>query len=119
MEKTKTEFKGEYLGGHAAFPQAVYIRLQLEENVLRIHGLNLDIPYKAITEIKNVTKQKIDTDRVLLLGILGALWKKEELYLVLTYADSSNMSQSMVFKIYELNEAQPAIYAKVVAAKTN
>ena len=114
----KEKFKGEYLGGHSAFPKKRDVHIILEEEALTIPELALKIPYRDIISIENMTKEKISAARVLLLGIVGALWKKEQLFMVLKYHDSTlNAEQSMVFKMDKIEEAQRAIYNRMVAAK--
>lgn len=114
----KLEFKGEYLGGHSAFPKKHDVKLILETENLLIKELGLSIPYKEIMTLENATKDKISAKRVILLGIVGALWKKEELYMLLTYHDSTiNAEQNMVFKMDKIGDAQPAIYMRIAQAR--
>lgn len=117
-KEQKIEFKGEYLGGHSAFPKKRDVHLILEPQNLLVKELGLTIPYREIESIENMTKDKISAKRVLLLGVVGALWKKEELYMVLTYQDKViNAEQEMVFKMEKINDAQPAIYMRMAEAK--
>jgi hypothetical protein len=112
------EFIGEYLGGHPAFPKKSNVHLILEAQNLVVHELGLSIPYRNIKRIENMTKDKITATRVLLLGIVGALWKKEQLYMVLTYRDkAAGNDLSMVFKMEKIEKVQPLIYQKMVNAR--
>ena len=38
--------------------------------------ITMDIPYKAIISIESADETKIEAMRVVLLGVIGALWKK-------------------------------------------
>jgi hypothetical protein len=114
----RIEFAGEYLGGHPAFPtkRDVYLRVGVQNLV--IPELRLSIPYQNIKRIENMTKDRITTTRVFFLGVVGALWKKEQLYMVLTYRDKASRSNlSMVFRMNKIEEVQPLIYQKVINAK--
>jgi len=114
------EFKGEYLGGHTAYPKKKDVKLVLEPQSLAIRELGLNLAYKDISSIENMTKEKMSAKRVILLGVVGALWKKEELYMVLTYNDPViKADQSMIFKMEKLDEAQPAIYQRIAAARAS
>ena len=55
---------------------------------------------------------------MILLGVVGALWKKEQLYMVLTYEDKViKADQSMVFKMDKIGEAQPLIYQRIAQTR--
>lgn len=113
------EFAGEYLGGHPAFPKKSRVHLSLEEQDLVISEMEVSIPYRNIKRIESMTKEKITAARVLFLGIVGALWKKEQLYMVLTYKDGASRSNiSMIFKLDEIEKAQPSIYQRMIDAKS-
>jgi hypothetical protein len=117
-KEEKTEFKGEYLGGHSFYPKKRDVKLILEPENLVVKDMNLTIAYRDISNIENMTKDKISAKRVILLGLVGALWKKEELYMVLTYNDRvANTEQNMIFKMDKLEEAQQAIYGRLAAAR--
>jgi hypothetical protein len=116
--KEKMEFTGEYLGGHPAFPVKSNVHMMLGAENLIIDELELFVPYKNIKRIENMTKEKITATRVFLLGIVGALWKKEQLYMVLTYRDkAADNDLSMVFRMDRIEEVQPLIYQKMINAK--
>jgi hypothetical protein len=113
------EFKAEYLGGHSAFPKKKDVKLILEPDQLVIEKMGLSFPYKQIKNIENMTKDKISAKRVILLGVIGALWKKEKIYMVLTVDDPvAKKDQDMVFDVEKIEEAQPLIYQKVTMAKS-
>jgi hypothetical protein len=117
------EFRGEYFGGHPAYPKKQDVHIVLEEESLIIPELNLSLPYRSLKKIENITGEKISAARVALfgavgLGTVGALWKKEQTYMVLTYHDkeaSSNLG--LVFKVPHIEKVQPLIYKKMIEAK--
>ena len=128
-ESEVLEFKGEYLGGHVKFPDKCYIVLQLGDNILDVTYPHLkydfrareepfiSIPYEDISSIQSLPREKIDTLRVLAVGLVGVLWRKKEFYLTLTFKDDLDMNQSIVFKMEKPEKAQRAIYDKVAEAK--
>lgn len=113
------EFIGEYIGGHPAFPVNENVRLTLWAQSLEIPELGLSIPYQDIKRVGNMTKKKIAVTRIIFLGVIGALWKKEQLFMVLTYQDKvAETDLSMVFRMDKIEEVQPLIYQRMVHAKT-
>ena len=115
-------FTGEYLGGHPAFPKKKNVQLILGAQNLVVRSpfqvMELSIPYRSIKRIENMTKDKITATRVIFLGIAGALWKKEQLYMVLTYRDkAAGNNLSVVFKVDQIEKAQPLIYQRMLNAK--
>ena len=116
--KDKTAFKGEYLGGHSAYAKKQKVCLNVDPDCLKIEELSLSIPYNDIKKIENTTKDKLSAGRVVLLGVVGALWKKEERLLALTVTDNVlKQDQTLVFKMDKLQDAQTAIYNRVAEAR--
>lgn len=111
-KKEKTEFKAEYLGGHAAFPKKRGVKVKLSQARLEIPELRLSVPYGNIKKIENTTREKMSAGRVILLGVIGALWKKEQVLTVLTIQDGAT-PQDLVFKFDDVEEAQVAIYNRI------
>jgi hypothetical protein len=105
-----TEFKGKYLGGHPALPTNREVLLKLDYETLRVNELNLSISYTAITNVEFTTKDKIQG--ILLVFGFPIFWKKEVLFLVLTYKDDLNMERNLVFKMNDTVGSQEALYAK-------
>jgi tetratricopeptide (TPR) repeat protein len=139
-------FTGEYLGGHIRFPTKRHVKLILSSDTIAIQNnisqekqfyetsssqlepfANLlEIKYADIKKIENLTKDKISTGRVAALWLLGGstgavagtLWKKEKLYMVLTYYDDKiSADQNLIFDMDNIEKAQSSIYTKVSAAK--
>jgi hypothetical protein len=108
-KKEKTEFRGQYLGGHPAYPKKRDVKIKLSDASLEIPELKMNIPYNNIKKIENTTRDKMSAGRVILLGVVGALWKKEQTLTVLTVQNGAT-SQDLVFKFDDVEDAQVAIY---------
>lgn len=111
-KKEKVEFKGEYLGGPPAFPKKRNVKVKLCETCLEVDELHLNVAYNAIKKIENTTREKMSAGRVLLLGVVGALWKKEQVLTVLTVQDGAALN-NLVFKFEDVEDAQKAIYNRI------
>ncbi len=73
-----------------------------------------------MTSIVNTDEKKIAAMRVVLLGVVGLLWKKKHLYTVIQYVDPLSEQQNLVFDFEnKIEEVQPLIYNKVIAARQN
>lgn len=116
MDAQVQSFGGEYLGGHSMYADKRPMTLSLSLNEVSISNLNLQIPYSAIKEVKNVNESHMKALRVIAFGIVGALWKKKENYLCLVYNDGIQ-DQNPVFKLDNLDVAQRAIYQRVVQSR--
>ena len=110
------KYDGEYLGGHVLFADKRYITLSVYQKEVVVDSLGLHIPYSSIKEVKNVTEENIKALRVVMLGVIGALWKKKEKYLCIVY-DDGVQDQNPVFKLDNLDDAQRVIYRKVAQEK--
>ncbi len=42
----------------------------------------LTIPYSSMINIENMDEKKIEAERVVMFGIIGALWKKRHIYTI-------------------------------------
>lgn len=125
-------FWAEYVGGHPMYPKKREVNLVLEREQLVVQEvvwgsyqtdnppIRFSVPYKDIKRVENMTREKIDSGCVLLLGVLGALWKEEKTYMVVTSNDRvAKQEQSLVFDVEKLEEAQQALYQRVVAARSS
>lgn len=119
-EKPETKFDARYLGGHKMYPKATDTKVLIYKDKVEVEKLNLQVPYTAMTHIENADEKKISAMRVVLLGLIGALWKKKHVYTVIQYIDALNEEQSLVFDFdKDIDKAQPIIYQKMLQAKTN
>ncbi len=109
---------GEYLGGSGAYPSRNQITLSVGQNEVYVHPWKLHIPYSSIKEVKNIDKSHMSALRVVVLGVAGALWKKNDRYLCLVYNDEVQ-EQNPVFKFDKdkLEKVQTLIYQQVVKAR--
>jgi hypothetical protein len=70
------------------YPKSADTKVLIFGDRLEVEKLNLKVPYAAITKIENADESKISAMRVVLLGVIGALWKKKHVYTVIQYHDA-------------------------------
>ena len=83
---------------------------------IAVSVIHLHIPYSSIEAVRNVNESHMKTLRVVALGVVGALWKKKETYLCITYNDGFQ-DQNPVFKLKDLDKAQREIYQHVLKTR--
>jgi hypothetical protein len=112
-------YNGDYLGGHSMFPEKQNVTLSVFPTEIAVSVIQLHIPYTSIKSVKNVNESHMKALRVIVFGVVGALWKKKETYLCITYYDGFQ-EQNPVFKLNDLTNAQREIYqnAQNVRAQT-
>jgi hypothetical protein len=106
-------FRGEYLGGHSMYSNRQSISLSLSTDEILVAGLDLQIPYSTIKEVKNITKNSSKALKVLAFGLMGAFMNETETYLCLVYNDGK-LDQNPVFKLDRLDLAQRAIHMNIM-----
>lgn len=121
------EFEGEYIGGQAGYTDRRQIKMRLAKENLVVApsafsssylGQPLfSIPYVSISSVQDMPSERISTLRVLISPIGGLLWRKNEHYLAVTFKDDLDMEHTTIFKMKKPEEAQAAVYDKVVTAK--
>lgn len=119
-EKPELKLEAKYVGGHKMYPKSTDTKVLIYSDRLEVEKLNLKIPYASMTNIENADESKISAMRVVLLGVIGALWKKKHVYTVIQYKDPLGEVQSMVFDFEkEIDKVQPIIYQKMITARMN
>ena len=79
---------------------------------LRRQNTLLTTPYAKMLNIENVDENKIAAERVVMFGIIGALWKKRHTYTMIEYKDEMD-EQKIILDLEDLiNIFQPFIYRK-------
>jgi hypothetical protein len=74
----------------------------------------LTIPYSAILNMENMDDKKVAAERVVLLGVIGALWKKRHIYTVIRYKEEMD-EQNIVLDFEDnIEKFQPYIYRKML-----
>ena len=130
-KKAHPEFEVKYVGGHLLYPKSrnnVFIEIlpdklfitMIDVQFDKTTEITLDLPYKSIISIENADEKKIAAMRVVLLGVIGALWKKKHVYTVIRFKDELQNEQSMVFDFGDkIETVQPLIYEKVLESRKN
>jgi len=110
-----------YMGGHKAHPAPGNVQIFFYNDRMELGQKQekpvLIIPYSSIINIENMDDKKISADRVIMLGIIGALWKKRHIYTVIQYKDKIE-DQKIVLDFEEyVDSAQQFIYNKMIEAR--
>jgi hypothetical protein len=119
-EKPEAKFDAKYIGGHKMFPKATDTKVLIFGDRIEVEKLNhLKVPYKSMTNIENADESKISALRVVLLNVVGALWKKKHTYTVIQYKDALGEQQTMIFDFErQIDKVQPIIYQKMLDSRT-
>lgn len=108
-------YKAKYLGGYSAFPGPIDVSLDLKPKYLEVPELNLRIPYKELTDVRNISL--VEAVRFIFIGGYGMAWRREKPLLLLSFKDDVGIQQNTVFDVEKLMEVQPVIYQKMLEAK--
>ncbi len=101
----RSEFRGEYLGGHPMLHQKVKVRLLLKDDTLimvdkKSEALLLTFPYQRIIGIDNITSESVNAVAGVVFGIPFVWqWKNEKELLVIAFLHESGTRQAAVFKL--------------------
>lgn len=107
-----------YVGGHKAYPKGGNSMMFVYSDRIDI-GSNkektgISVPYSDIINIENMDENKIAAERVVMFGIIGALWKKRHIYTVIRYKEELD-EQTIVLDLEDNIEIlQPYIYRKML-----
>jgi hypothetical protein len=117
LEKPVEKVDAKYIGGHKAFPKSKDTSVLIFSDKIEVEKLGLSIPYKSMINIENSNAEKITKTRVVLLGIVGLLWKKKYLYTIVDYDDGID-KQSVVLDFHrDVDKVQPLLYHKMLDAR--
>lgn len=111
----------EYVGGHKAFPSSGGTKIFFYDDRIELGPKQektlIKIPYSNIIDIENLDEKKFAAERAIMLGLIGALWKKKHIYTVIHYKDE--LDQQKVILDFEDNVeyAQRLIYNKMLEAR--
>ena len=81
-----------------------------------------NIPYSTMVDMKNTDGgNKIDSERILLAGVVGGLlWKKHHVLTIIEYKDEKNESRTLVLDFENnANYVQSIIYDRMVNSQHN
>jgi hypothetical protein len=70
-----------------------------------------------MTSIENMDEKKISADRVVMLGVVGALWKKTHIYTIIRYKDELDEHKIILDFGDNVEYAQGLIYKKMLEAR--
>ncbi len=102
----------QYIGGHKAYPSSTDTKTYIYNDQVEIENPQLTIPFSAMTNIENADKEKISLFRVVMFGVVGALWKKNHIVTVIQYRDEIDDHTIVVdFDVY-IDDAQSLNYRK-------
>lgn len=107
-----------YVGGHKAHPTSadtcIYIYNDRIEIGVSEEDTELSIPYANMIGIENADKDKISAFRVVMFGVIGALWKKKAIYTVIQYRDEMDEQTIVLDFGNDIDKLQPFIYRKML-----
>lgn len=110
-----------YMGGHKAHPSPGNVQVFFYDNRMELGQKQekpvLKIPYSSIINIENMDEKKISADRVIVLGLIGALWKKKHIYTVITYKDELDEQKIILDFEGSVDATQRFIYKKMMEAR--
>jgi hypothetical protein len=104
----------KYMGGHIEYPKPCGCRLNFYNDRIELENPELTIPYQSITNIENADEKSISAFRVVMFGIIGALWKKKHLYTIIQYRDSLDERTIVVDFDDIVDVMQPFIYRRMI-----
>jgi len=114
-----------YLGTNKMIPSEQEIILHIFEEGIYIafpnlkgdlKGTHIEIPYNVMTDIRNIDGgSKVDFDRVMVAGVLGALWKKHHVITLIEYNDENKTEpQRIALDLGDgIQRVQPMIYQRM------
>lgn len=123
-EKPRVYYGVKYVGGHVLYPEWFDAFIVLWNHQLEVKDDYHDeaimvFPYEKMKSIANMDEAKISAGRVIALGIIGALWKKNHIYTVLEgYEEMEGMDVTIVLDFHnKITDAQRDIYDRMESAK--
>jgi hypothetical protein len=124
-EEKPVMYYTEYLGGLVQYPLKQHARILIYKDKFAITPMDMkqkplvEIPYERMTHIETVTGEKrVDTDRALILPIVGLFWKKGRMITIIKYIDKQGFEHTIVTDFREnVKYIQPKLYERMCAAK--
>lgn len=104
----------KYMGGHIEYPKSSYSRMYFYNERIELENPRIVIPYQSITNIQNADEKTISALRVVMFGIVGALWKKKHLYTIIQYKDSVDEKIVVLDFDDNVDAMQPFIYRRMM-----
>jgi hypothetical protein len=104
----------KYMGGHPEHPKSSDSRVYFYNDRIELENPELTIPFKSMVNIENADEKRISAFRVVMFGIIGALWKKKHLYTIIQYTDRSNERMIVIDFDDIVDIMQPFIYRRMI-----
>lgn len=111
------KFMADYIGGYGAFPEPKYVKMLTYPDHLEVPELGLTIPYNQLRNVQSMTKESLSAARMFLVGLYAFAWKKNKVYLVITFNDEIGIEQNPTFDVDNISEIQPFLYQQMVNAR--
>lgn len=70
----------------------------------------LTILYEDMTNVETLTEEHMKLGRVLIFGLYGALWKKDEPYTLIEYKDEIGRERGIAMEFNDIEQAQHFLY---------
>lgn len=124
VEQPLAAYYIDYMGGHPQYPKqrnGAAIALWTDSFGIyfnRDEPANITVPYSTITNIESMTEQQMKLGRVLAFGIIGALWKKKQLYTLIEFKNEHDIACGIVLDLDRaIEKVQSLIYEKMIESK--
>jgi hypothetical protein len=111
------QYEAKYLGGYGAYPEPKDVKILTYHDYLEVPELLLTLPYDQLQNVQSMTEEKLKASRMFLVGIYAFAWKKQEVYLVITFNDAIGIEQNPAFDVERISSIQPFLYYKMVNAR--
>lgn len=122
QEPIAIDYYARYLGGHPLYPNphdgtAVFWNEGFEVRFTRNKPAEIAISYEDMTNVETLTEEQMKLGRVLVFGLYGALWKKNEPYTLIQYKDELGQEHGIAMEFNNIETSQRLIYQKIVENK--
>ena len=111
----------EYMGGHKAYPTSGKTDIFFYDDRIELGPSQektlIKIRYSNMIDIENFDEKKFAAERAIMLGVIGALWKKKHIYMVIHYKDEVDKQKVILDFDHNVQYAQGLIYRKMLEAR--
>ena len=117
------DYYARYMGSHPMYPKdrdvtAVFWNEGFEIRFNRDKPAEIAIAYKDMTNVDVLSEEHVKAGRVIVAGIIGALWKKKEKYTVIEYKDELGKDRAIVMNFHgNIEKLHQLIYQKLLESR--